>query len=93
MDFPYPFVPVIIYAGLNILAFAVFSYDKLKAKVKLGRNSENHLLLIAALGPFGALVAMGVFRHKTRHVKFILVPVFCILHLFVFIWLWPQVNG
>jgi uncharacterized membrane protein YsdA (DUF1294 family) len=93
MDFSYPLIPAIIYCSLNLLAFAVFSYDKLKAKVRLGRNSENHLLFVAAPGPFGALVAMGVFRHKTRHVKFFLVPVFCILHLFVFIWLWNQVTG
>jgi uncharacterized membrane protein YsdA (DUF1294 family) len=93
MDFPFPLVLVIIYSSLNLLAFAVFSYDKLKAKVRLGRNSENHLLFVAALGPFGALVAMGVFRHKIRHVKFILVSVFCILQLFLIIWLWPRVVG
>jgi uncharacterized membrane protein YsdA (DUF1294 family) len=72
---------------MNILAFIVFAYDKLKSKVNQGRISEFSLLLIAAFGPFGALVVMGVFRHKTRHVKFILVPVFCILHLFLVIWL------
>jgi len=93
MDFPYPLVPVIIYGSLNILAFIVFTYDKLKSKVNRGRISEFSLLLIAASGPFGALVATGVFRHKTRHVKFILVPVFAILHLFLVIWLWPQVAG
>jgi uncharacterized membrane protein YsdA (DUF1294 family) len=93
MDFPSPLVPVIIYCCLNIVAFFVFTYDKLKSKVNRGRISEISLLLSAAPGPFGALVAMGVFRHKTRHVKFILVPVFCILHLFLVIWLWPQVTG
>ena len=93
MDFPYPLVPVIIYCSLNILAFIVFTYDKLKSKVNRGRIPEFSLLLIAAPGPFGALVAMGVFRHKIRHVKFILVPVFCILHLFLVIWLWPQGAG
>ena len=93
MDFPYPLVPVIIYCSMNILAFMVFTYDKLKSKINRARISELSLLFIAAFGPFGALVAMGVFRHKIRHVKFILVPVFAILHLFLAIWLWPQVAG
>ena len=81
---------MIIYAGLNILAFIVFAYDKFRAKVMHGANPETSLLLVAALGPFGALTAMMVFRHKTRHMKFILVPVFFILHLILFVWVWPQ---
>jgi len=93
MDFPSPLVPVIVYGSLNILALIVFTHDKLKSKVNRGRISEFSLLLIAALGPFGALAAIITFRHKTRHVKFFLVPVFCIMHLFLFIWLWPQVAG
>jgi uncharacterized membrane protein YsdA (DUF1294 family) len=89
MDFPSLLILVIICAGLNILAFIVFTHDKLKAKMKWGRTSENSLLLVAALGPLGALTAMVGFRHKTRHVKFFLVPVFFILHVLLFVWLWP----
>jgi len=90
----YPlFIPAVIYAGLNLLAFAVFISDKLGAKMRWGRISENFLLLFAATGPVGAVTAMAVFRHKTRHVKFILVPVFLILHVLLVIWLWPQVAG
>jgi uncharacterized membrane protein YsdA (DUF1294 family) len=86
-------IPVIIYVCLNILAFAVFTYDKLMAKVKMGRISENFLLLLAALGPIGAVIAIVGFRHKIRHVKFFLVPVFLILHIFLFVWLWSHVAG
>jgi uncharacterized membrane protein YsdA (DUF1294 family) len=90
MAFSSLFILVIIYASLNILAFAVFTYDKFRAKVKMWRISENSLLLLAAIGPFGALIAMVGFRHKIHHVKFVLVPVFAILHLLLFVWLWPQ---
>jgi uncharacterized membrane protein YsdA (DUF1294 family) len=38
------------------------------------------------------LTAMLIFRHKTRHKKFILVPVFFILQLILFVWLWPQTS-
>jgi uncharacterized membrane protein YsdA (DUF1294 family) len=86
-------VLLVLSAGLNILAFAYFSYDKLRAKMKTGRSPENSLLLIAALGPVGALSAMLGFRHKTRHMKFILVPVFVLLHVLLFIWLWPRIAG
>jgi uncharacterized membrane protein YsdA (DUF1294 family) len=91
MNFSLPHIPVILYAVLNILAFIVFAHDKFRAKMKAGRSPEESLLLIVALGPLGALIAMAVFRHKTRHWKFILVPVFLILHLILFFWLWPQV--
>jgi uncharacterized membrane protein YsdA (DUF1294 family) len=39
------------------------------------------LLSLAAIGPFGAYVAMKVFRHKTRKTKFILVPLMIVVHL------------
>ena len=93
MDFPSLYIPVIIYALLNILAFAVYSHDKLRAKMRGGRISENALLFFAALGPIGALTAMVGFRHKTRHLKFSLVPVFFILHVLLVVWLWPQLSG
>ena len=92
MDLSYRLIPVIFYAGLNILAFGLFTCDKLKSKMQRGRISENSLLLVA-LGPFGALTAMLGFRHKTRHMKFFLVPVFAILHLLLFVWLWHQIAG
>ena len=88
MDSPFLPVPVLVYAGLNILAFSVFTHDKLKAKMKGGRISETSLLFIAALGPFGALTAIVGFRHKTHHIKFILVPIFAFLHLLLFVWSW-----
>lgn len=84
-------ITVLLYACLNILAFSVFAYDKLKATMKGWRIPENSLLLVAALGPFGALIAMAGFRHKTRHRKFLLVPVFALLHLLLAVVVWPQI--
>jgi uncharacterized membrane protein YsdA (DUF1294 family) len=93
MDLSVLLIPVLIYTGLNVLAFAVFFHDKLMAKLNRRRISENLLLLLAALGPVGALIAMAGFRHKTRHVKFFLVTVFAFLHLLVFVRLWHEVAG
>ena len=86
-------ITVLIYACLNILACIVFAYDKLKATMKGWRISETSLLLVAALGPFGALIAMVGYRHKTRHMKFLLVPVFALLHLLLAAVVWSQIAG
>ena len=68
---------------VNLLSFALYGIDKLKAKRGAWRISEATLLLTAALGgSLGALLGMELFRHKTRHWLFkILVPVFLILHI------------
>lgn len=69
-----------LYLGLNLLAALVFAYDKAKAKRKTWRTSEGALLVLAFLGPFGAFLSMQVFRHKTRNLRFLLVPAFLVLH-------------
>lgn len=93
MDFSLLLILIILSAGLNVLVFAAFTLDKLNAKVNRLRTPEITLLLLAALGPFGALTAMVGFRHKTRHGKFFLVPVFVILQLLLFVWLWLHLAG
>lgn len=74
---------LLILAAVNLLAFALYGVDKVKAKKGAWRIPEATLLLVAFLGgSVGALLGMEVFRHKTRHLKFrILVPLFLILHI------------
>ncbi len=74
---------LLILAAVNLLAFALYGVDKVKAKKGAWRIPEATLLLVAFLGgSVGALLGMEVFRHKTRHAKFrILVPLFLILHI------------
>jgi uncharacterized membrane protein YsdA (DUF1294 family) len=40
----------------------------------------------ALIGPFGAYAAILVFRHKTRKLKFYLVPVYAILNGTILLW-------
>ena len=84
---------VIIYAGLNILAFAVFIWDKLRAKVKMGRISETSLLLLAALGPAGALTGDGGVPAQDPSCEILPCTGFFILHVLLVVWLWPQISG
>ncbi|MBZ9648229.1 MULTISPECIES: DUF1294 domain-containing protein [Sphingomonadaceae] len=55
----------------NLVAFALFSMDKRRARLGLRRLSERTLLLWAlAGGSAGALVGRRLFRHKTRKQPF-----------------------
>jgi len=69
-----------LYLGLNLIAALAFAYDKSRAKRNAWRISEGVLLVLAFLGPFGAFLSMQVFRHKTRKLRFFLVPVFLVIH-------------
>ena len=75
--------------AVNLVSFALYGLDKLKAKKGLWRIRESTLLLVAALGgSVGALLGMEVFRHKTKHWSFkLLVPLFLILHIALGAWL------
>ena len=70
-----------VYGVLNLLTFALYGTDKRRARRGRRRISERCLLLFALFfGAVGALAGMYVFRHKTRHAKFvILVPLFLVL--------------
>ncbi len=66
---------------VNIVSLMFFGVDKLKSKMGGWRISELRLLLVALFGPFGAYAGMLLFHHKTRKVKFLLVPIFLFIHL------------
>lgn len=74
--------------NINIVTFCLYGIDKRKAKHHQWRIPESTLLLIAMIGgSFGALVAMKLFHHKTKHSRFqILVPFFSIIYLILFIY-------
>ncbi len=66
---------------VNIISIAFFGADKLQSKRRGWRIPESRLLLIAFFGPFGAWAGMLLFRHKTRKIKFLLVPFFVLIQL------------
>ncbi|MDD6736086.1 MAG: DUF1294 domain-containing protein [Clostridiales bacterium] len=64
-------IAAIYLAVQNIFAFALFGIDKMKAVKNAWRISERTLMAVAAAGgAAGALLAMELFRHKTKHKKF-----------------------
>lgn len=76
-------VPVLLVSLviLNAISLIVFGVDKLKSKRRGWRIPESKLLLGAILAPFGAYAGMLLFRHKTRKVKFLLVPIFLFIQI------------
>ena len=66
---------------INIIAFMLMGIDKSKAKRHQWRIPEKTLFLSALLfGSTGANLGMWVFRHKTRHIQFIvLMPLILIV--------------
>ena len=76
-------------AGINIITFAIYGIDKLKAKAKQWRISEATLLLSAVLGgSIGAWLGMKIWHHKTLHKKFKYgVPAIIFLQISLLFWL------
>ena len=57
---------------INAAGFILMLVDKVKAKKNLWRIPEATLFLVAAIGgSVGSILGMYTFRHKTKHIKFI----------------------
>lgn len=74
---------------INIFTFCLYGVDKQKARKKKWRISEITLLFVTLLGgSLGAILAMKIFHHKTKHCKFkILVPLFLLIHIMLLIFI------
>jgi len=72
---------LVVLGVLNLLVFSVFAADKDAARKNSWRISERTLILLGMFGPFGAFVAMKIFRHKTQKIKFYLIPLFAVLQI------------
>ena len=77
------FIYVALLAIMGTVAFIAYGRDKRLARQNKYRTPERTLLALAAcFGGIGAFVCMQVFRHKTRHTRFvILVPLSMVLQL------------
>ena len=76
------------FAVMSLILFFVMGADKSKAKRHARRVPERTLVLLAALGgAVGGCLGMLAFRHKTRHLKFLIsFPLFAVLDLAI-LWL------
>ncbi len=79
---------------INVVTFIAFGVDKRKAKHNKWRIAEKTLLGLAAIGgSVGALLAMIMFHHKTKHKKFYIgVPVIILLQIVFVIWILAKLS-
>lgn len=73
----------------NIVAFALMGTDKRRAQRCRWRIPERTLFLSAILGGSpGAILGMYLFRHKTRHIQFVVgMPVILLVQIVLGAWL------
>lgn len=62
--------------------------DKWRAKKDLFRIPESNLFLIAAIGGSpGCFIGMYLFRHKTRHLQFVIgIPAIMLVQILLVLW-------
>lgn len=84
---PDPGILLLLLVGVNGSVFLLYAIDKRQAVHAGQRISEATLLFSALFGPFGALAAMQISRHKTQQLRFFIVPLCCLLQILAALWL------
>ncbi len=80
---------LVIFLILNSISFIFYGIDKFFAINNKRRISENSLLLFAFISPFGAILGMVIFNHKTSKAKFrFTVPIFNLIQSFAFYYIY-----
>ena len=75
---------------VNANGFILMLVDKIKAKKNLWRIPEATLFLVAVIGgSIGSILGMYTFRHKTKHIKFIVgMPLILAVQVIACILIW-----
>lgn len=83
-----PFL-IALLVGMSVILFFVMGRDKALSKTKKRRVPEATLFLLALLGgALGGVLGMQVFRHKTRHMHFVIgFPLIALIQWGLAIWL------
>ncbi|WP_252249805.1 DUF1294 domain-containing protein [Clostridium sp. ZBS13] len=79
---------------INFIGFCIMLVDKNRAIHKEWRVPEKTLIGISIIGgSIGMILGMFTFRHKTKHLKFLLgIPVIIIIQFYIVIYLCNYVR-
>lgn len=77
------------YLVASVAGIICMGLDKSRARKNAWRIPERTLLSLAVLGgATGILLGMRAFRHKTKHVRFLIVgPLLLVVQLILLVWL------
>ena len=80
------------WAVMNLLGLWLCFLDKYKARKQSCRIPEKTLLGVCAIGgAVGLWAGMYLFRHKTKHLSFVLfVPLCSVIQIALLVWLFIQ---
>lgn len=71
---------------INLISLSSMGLDKYFSIRKKRRLSEVLLIIISLFAPFGSIIGMVIFRHKTSKLKFrILIPLFFLLQWIILV--------
>lgn len=81
-------IMVIYLIFINTVSFFVMGIDKHKARKHAFRIPESSLFFLAVIGgSAGSIAGMYLFRHKTRHLQFVIgMPVILALQILLCLW-------
>lgn len=70
---------------INAVSFITMYIDKKRAETHKWRIPEARLFILAAMfGSIGSLAGMRIFRHKTKHMKFVIgIPCILIVQIII----------
>ncbi len=75
---------MIYFISMNLFTFLMGALDKWKAVHHRWRVPERVLMILSLVGGcFGMMIAMQVFHHKTRKLKFRFVYLFCLIWIVI----------
>ena len=79
---------------INLYGIFLMYSDKKKSIKGKWRVPESKLFFIAFIfGGLGILSGMYLFRHKTKHMKFVvLIPLICLIQLYFFFRIFKAIN-
>lgn len=79
---------ILLFAVLNVIVLAMYGIDKYKAIKGKWRTPEKTLIGAGAIAPWGAIIGMNLFNHKTRKAKFKVVYLFAVIHIAIILYLY-----
>ncbi len=79
---------ILLFAVLNVIVLAMYGIDKYKAIKGKWRTPEKTLIGAGAIAPWGAIIGMNLFNHKTRKAKFKVVYLFAVIHIAIVLYLY-----